>query len=128
VVYHLYACQPLDVSDAIPARSDQAHGEAIRRGQWFTVHFIAEQVVAVERFVERHAAGELLGDRQIKCAAGIGLDRSRLAAADDSRVIADCHRALIRPPEDHFGSLLQDTCLLQQRRQRPPTGHCRCRR
>ena len=118
VVHHLDARQPLDVGHPVPARGDQAHGEAVRRGQWLTVHFVAEQVVAVERFAERHAAGELLGDRQIKSAAGIGLDRSRLAATEDPRVVADCHRAAISPIEDHFGGLLQDTRLLQQRGQR----------
>ncbi len=88
-------------------------GKPFARGQWLTVHFVAQQVVAVERFLERHAAGELFSDRQIESAFGIGLDCSRLATTDDPRVVADCHRAAIGPPEDHFGALLQDTRFLQ---------------
>ncbi len=44
VVDHLDARQPLDVGHTVPARGDQAHGEAVLRGQWLTVHFVAEQV------------------------------------------------------------------------------------
>src|SRR4051812_27182637 len=78
----------------------------------------------MKSFADRHAAGESLGDREIKSTAGIGLNRSRLAATDDSRIVADCQRRAIGSPEDYFGALLQDPCLLQQWGQprAPPAG------
>jgi hypothetical protein len=77
---------------------------------WLTVANV--QMVSPSRCSSRMVAGELLGDRQIKATGGIGLDSARLAAAEDAHVVADGHRALISPPEDHFGALLQDTCFL----------------
>jgi hypothetical protein len=71
-VAHLDAREPLDVRDAVPARRDEPHGEAVLAGQRRPVHAPAQQVVAVERLLERHAARELLGDREIEAAGGIG--------------------------------------------------------
>ena len=50
-------------------------------------------------------------------ARGWGSPRSRHAAADDSRVVADGQRAAIEPTEDHFDGSLQDTRFLQYRGQ-----------
>src|SRR4051812_19991982 len=91
VVQYLDARQPLDVSDPIPARRDQAHGGSMFRWQRLTVHLITEQVVALERFIDGHAARELLGDRQIESTFGIRDGHSRPAATHDPRVVADCH-------------------------------------
>src|SRR5262245_8816572 len=83
VVYNLYARQPLNISYSVPARGDQPDRETVLRRKWLTVHFVAQQVVGVEGFVERHAARELLGYGQIKSAACIGLYNSRLATTDN---------------------------------------------
>ena len=40
-------------------------------GRSLAVHLVAEQVAGVERVVERHAAGELLGDRQSPPSGGM---------------------------------------------------------
>jgi hypothetical protein len=42
---------------AIAPCDDQAQGEAMFPGQWRTMHLVAEQVVGVQRLLERHAAG-----------------------------------------------------------------------
>src|SRR5438132_2279851 len=74
-------------------------------GQRLTVHLVANQVVTAECVPNRHAARELLRDRQIKSACSIGLDGSRLATAKNSRVVTDCLCATIDAPEDHFYAL-----------------------
>jgi hypothetical protein len=81
-------------------------------GQRHTVHRVAEQVVGVQRFLQRHATSEVLGDRQIESAAAIGHDRARAARTDHSRVVADRHLTRIGSPEDRTG------CGLAARRRR----------
>ena len=69
----------------------------------------------MERFVERHAAGELFGDRQVEAAGVVGLDCAGAAAAHDSHVVADCHRAAIRSPEHDLLRVVQEASLLEER-------------
>ena len=72
LVDDLDARQPLDVGHPVPARGDQAQREAVLGGQRRAVHVVAEQVVAVQRVLDRHAAGELLGDGQVERAGAVG--------------------------------------------------------
>src|SRR6185503_5563152 len=115
LVAHLDARQPLDVGDAIPARGDQADREPVLVGQRLTIHLVAQQVAGVERVVERHAAGELLVDRQ---AAALGRDGTRLTSADDPGVVPDRLQSAIDPIEHHFDGVLQETRFLQYRSER----------
>ena len=76
LVQHLDARQPLDVGHAVPAGRDQATGKpcsgaAARRSSR------SRAVARVERFAERHAARELLGDRRIAGCPLRRLDHAR---------------------------------------------------
>src|SRR6478672_2482198 len=50
-VQHLNTGQPLDIGDSVPARGYQAHWETVLMRKRLAVHFVAKQVVTVERFV-----------------------------------------------------------------------------
>src|SRR3954454_22899370 len=84
VIQYLDTGQPFDVSHTVPTRGDQAHGEPVLSGQRHAVHLVAEQVLRVECFSDRHAAGELLGNRQIQVVLGVGVNLSRTAFCEDS--------------------------------------------
>jgi hypothetical protein len=96
MVYHFDASQRFDVGDSIPAWDDQAHREAMERRQRLTVHFVTEEVVAVERFVERHSAGELFRERQVEAAGGIRVGsyliyKTRTKQAFQSALYSKCN-------------------------------------
>ena len=92
-------------------------GKPFFSGRGLAVHFVAEQVARVERIVERHAAGELLGDRQIQSATRIGLDGTRQPTSQDPRVVADRLGSAIDPIEHDLDGVLAETGLLQHRRE-----------
>ena len=63
--------------------------------QRLTVHLIAEKVIGVKRFTDRHAACEPLRDRQIQTALAIVRHFSSLARSQDSYVVADGDRPAV---------------------------------
>ena len=130
MVGHLDARQPLDVGDSVPPGGNQPYRETMIGRQRLAVHLVAEQVVAAERVAKRHAAGELLGDRQVQSAVGIGLDRAGQAATDDSRRCrgwSPCrdrpHRRSLHSPRP--GGPTPPAAAPVARR---PSGQCQCRR
>ena len=78
LVADLDARQPLDVGDAVPARSDQATGKAVCLRQRGAVHLVAEDVVAVEGVLDRHRAREPLGDREVRAGEALVGELPRL--------------------------------------------------
>ena len=117
LIPHLDPVEPLDVGHAVPAGSDQPDRKAVLGWQRAAVHVVTEEVLLVHRVRDRHAAGELLGDRQVETTAIVGDDRARHARAGDAGVVADGHASAVRAPEHDLRGLVLDARLPQQWRQ-----------